>query len=599
MKPASLLDLLIANAERFGPRTAAQYKDAGEYRDITWSDLRREVEATARGFIAMGVQPGDRVALLCETRHEWVTSELGITAAGAVSVPIFPSSVTEEVQYIVAHSDAVMVIAEDPAQVAKLRAERQELPNVRAVVQLQGRLHSPEDPWVVSLESFRQQGRAVPQAELSERRETLSPDSLYTIIYTSGTTGFPKGVVTTHGSMLYVAESIEALKVIDARDTQLLFLPLAHVLGRMLLVAWLKTRHTLAFAESISTLRQNLQEVRPTILFGVPRVFEKIYGDLLHRSTGGGGLRARSLRLLSAWSRRSQASRPARFKFRYLFERRLLRGISQAAVGRGLHRFFGGNIRLLLSGGAPLSQEIGHFFRNAGLEILEGYGLTESCAATCVSRPGALRVGSVGRPLPGTELRTRSDGEILIRGPGVMQGYWKDPEATAAALEGGWLLTGDLGKVDDSGHLWITGRKKEVIVTAGGKNISPEKIERRFRAHPLISQVMVHGDRQKYLTALVTLDPARLRTFCATLGSDKEPHSLQTQLPEVRKVVEQIVGQLNASLSRHETINAFKILEKNFSPDSGEVTPTLKLKRDLIYRRYQGIFNRLYPETYV
>jgi long-chain acyl-CoA synthetase len=597
MNPTSLLDLLIANAERFGPRTAARYKDAGEYRDITWTDLRREVETTARGFIAMGVQPGDRVALLCETRHEWVTTELGITAAGAVSVPIFPASVSEEVQYIVAHSDAVVVVAEDPGQVAKLRAERPQLPGVRGVVQLQGRLHPAEDPWVTSMESFRQQGRAVSQTALAQRRAALGPDSLYTIIYTSGTTGFPKGVVTTHGAMLYVAESVEAIKVLDARDTQLLFLPLAHVFGRMLLVAWLKTRHTLAFAESMSTLRQNLQEVRPTILCGVPRIFEKIYGDLLHRSTGG--FRARSLRLLSAWSRRSVASRPARFRFRYLFERRLLRGLSQATVGRGLNHIFGGNIRLLLSGGAPLSQEIGHFFRNAGLEILEGYGLTESCAGTSVSRPGAVKVGSVGPPLPGTELRTRPDGEILIRGPGVMKEYWKDPEATAEVMKGDWLLTGDLGKLDDSGNLWITGRKKEVIVTAGGKNIAPEKVERRFRAHPLISQVMVHGDRQKYLTALITLDPAQLRTFCAPLGSDNEPHSLQSQLPEVRKAVEQIVGQLNAGLSRHETINAFKILEKNFSPDSGEVTPTLKLKRDLIYRRYEGIFNRLYPETYV
>ena len=597
-KGSSILDLLLWNANHFTDVPAAKFKDAGHYTEVTWGELLAQVELIARGLIARGVKPGDRVVLLCETRLEWVAADLGIVAAGAVTVPVFGTSVTEEVQYICQHCEAVAVIAENPEQVAKMKSERARLPKVDFVVQVEGRLHNHGGKWVVPWEELMAEGRDVSDRALLERKQGLGADSVYTIIYTSGTTGRPKGVVTTHGSMLYVAEAVEKIDVVDETDVQLLFLPLAHVFGRFLMVAWLRTRHLLAFAQSATTLRENLLEVRPTILCGVPRVFEKLYGGVLTSSGGfGGGL---YIRLISGISRlRVRRGRTAPPSWLERIGGDVFRGMAGAGLGRHLRTVLGGRIRILLSGGAPLSVEIAALFQDAGFELLEGYGLTESAAATCVGRPGLAEIGTVGQPLPGTQIRLGDDGEVFIKGAGLMRGYWNQPEASREAFDrDGWLRTGDFGVIHTSGALQITGRKKELIVTAGGKNIGPEKIEKRFRTHPLVSQLVVHGDRRKYLSALITLEPGVLRELCVPLGFGTEPYSVQTQLPEIVRYVDQLVGRLNRTLAPHETVKAFKILERDFTPDTGEVTPTLKLKRDLIYQRYERIFDSFYAPEY-
>lgn len=596
---SSIFDLLTWNAEQFTNAPAAKFKDDGRYQDITWGELHREVETVARGLIASGIEEGDRVVVLSETRLEWVVADLAIVAAGGVTVPVFDTSMAEEVQYICAHSEAVAVIAENPEQVAKLKSERSRLVGVQFVVQLEGRLPLGGDRWVLPWEELKVRGHQIPRGLLEARARAITSDSIYTIIYTSGTTGLPKGVITTHQSMLYVAEAVEKIDAINDQDVQLLFLPLAHVFGRFLMVSWIHTRHILAFAESATTLRENLLEVRPTIFCGVPRVFEKLYSGVLGASIGKGGPGGLYVRLISGLSRRRVGlSHPEPVTLPARVGLEVLRGLAGAGLGRRLKAVLGGRIRLLLSGGAPLSMEIAGLFEDSGLVLLEGYGLTESAAATCVGRPGMTEIGTVGQPVPGTQIRLGEDGEILVRGPGVMRGYWKDPEATAEVLEEGWLRTGDYGFIRPSGALLITGRKKELIVTAGGKNIGPEKIEKRFRAHPLVSQLVVHGDRRHYLSALITLDPSVLRGLCGDFGFGDEPYSVQTQLPEVRRYVEQLVGTLNRTLAPHETVKAFKILERDFSPETGEVTATLKLKRELIQERYGGIFDSFYREAY-
>lgn len=594
----SILDYLDENARHHGAQTAALVKVGGLYAARTWNDLYEASRRVSAALVALGVQPGDRVCLVAQTRVEWVTCDLGILGAGAITVPIYPSSVATECRHIAIDAGAVVVIVEDETQVAKFRSERAYLTGVRKILQLDGESGSG-DPWVATLASACE-GAPMDEALLAERRAKLHPEAIATLMYTSGTTGAPKGVVCTHGNLIYEAQAFVGADLIRPTDRQLLFLPLAHSFAKLVMVGWLATRMETAFAERVESVAENLIEARPTVLFAVPRLYEKIHAAVLTRAQRRGVLARTLVREALSLSRQNGEAEAlgrtlgpsawGRFEVaRHLVFRRL---------GNELRKALGGRMRLLVSGGAPLPPTVGWLFRDAGLEILEGYGLTESTAGSVVNRPGDNRVGTVGHAVPGTEIRIAPDGEVLIRGPGVMRGYWQRPDETAEALDAeGFLHTGDLGELAADGRLRITGRKKEIIITAGGKNIAPAPLEHRLRQAPLISHAVVYGDSRRYLTALLTLDAQAATVFAAQRGLGGLPYAQLTQAPEVHAAVAEIIDDVNQGLARFETIKRFRILDHDLSEETGELTPSLKVKRNVVYQRYRALFDGMYEEA--
>ena len=591
----SFLDIFADRVEKRGHKTAALAKRDGVYTPFTWAELGDEVRAVSRGLLALGVAPGDRVAILAGTSLCWVHCDLGIVGAGAVTVPIYPSNVADECQYILDDSGTLVAFAEDAGQVQKLRAERHRLPGLRRVVQLCGKVEGG-DEWVMSYADFATLGTAS-VAALTALREGLSAAAIATILYTSGTTGRPKGVVLTHEALLYEAESIAEIGVALEDDCQFLFLPLAHSLGKVLMIAWLATGHVVAFAENVGAIMQNLAEVKPTMMGAVPRIFEKVYAAVVQKGLAQGGVKAKLFRAaLEACERHGTAElEGTHVSPRDAIEYAALRRVVFARVAKGLNEALGGRMRLMISGGAPLAPRISWFFRDAGLMILEGYGLTESSAATTVNRPKQWRIGTVGLPMSGTVVRIAADGEVLIKGKGLMRGYWQNPAATSEALDGeGFLHTGDIGTLDASGFLRITDRKKDIIITAGGKNVAPQNIENLLKANPLVSQAVVHGDRRKFLSALVTLDAENLKKLALVHNLARLSYAELTQHPSVKQAVAEIVADVNAQLASYETIKCHAIVAHDFSVESGELTPSLKVKRKVINERYAAIFDGFY-----
>jgi len=597
MAHRSLHDLLAQEVAAAPDRVAALCKREGEYRPHTWRAIGDRVDALARALVRLGVAPGDRVCLIAETSLEWVVIDLAAVRAGAVTVPIYTAEVPDGVAFVATDAGAVVVFAHDAAQVRKLRRERSRLGNVRLVVQLHGPLEGT-DGWVTTLADV--EARGVPPGPELEGRGA-GPDDIASIIYTAGTTGRAKGVVLTHANLLYEAEAIEHLRLVGADDLQLLYLPLAHSLGKVLVVAWLATGHTLAFAESPALVMNNLLEVKPTFMAGVPRHFERIHASIVSRALEEGVITGRLFAEAVALSARRGEAESHHRSLSTLDGLRFsaLRRLVFDRVARGLRQALGGRMRLMISGGAPLSPQIAWFLRDAGLMVLEGYGLAETSAATTVNRPDRWRIGSVGLPMPGTHLRIAADGEILVKGRGVMLRYWQAPEATRDVLDAeGWLHTGDIGFIDGGGFLHITDRKKDIIVTAGGKNVAPQKLENLLQSHPLISHAVVHGDRRKFISALLTLEVGQLRALAAEQALGNGSYAELTQKHEVRRVVEGIVEGCNEQLASFEAVRRFKILEHDFSVDSGELAPSMKVKRRVVYERYHHIFDGFYDERY-
>lgn len=594
----SVLDYLLDYAERRPSHTAVLTKRNGAYCPVTWSELALAAKQVATGLIKLGVKPGDRVSIASQTRLEWLTIDYGILHAGAVTVPIYPSNLPDECQHIIDNSGATIVFAEDAVQVQKFRAERPHLPKLEKVIQIAGEVRE-DDGWVMPLRELMDCG-ALDEATLEMRRRSLNKDSILTIIYTSGTTGRPKGVVTTHDNMLYEAEAIREIDVVRENDIQLLFLPLAHSFAKVLQMAWLASGHVLAIAESMQTLRDNMMEVRPTVLAGVPRVFEKFYGAVVQKGMQAGGVRAKLFaRAVELSEKAGEAEREGQpLSPVDALQFRLLRRVVLGQVSKGLKKTLGGRMRVLVSGGAPLAPKIAWLFRDVDCDILEGFGLTETSAATCVNRVGHNRVGTVGPPMPGTEAKIAADGELLLRGRGVMRGYWMNDEATAEVLKDGWFLTGDVAAITPEGCIRILDRKKDLIVTAGGKNVAPQKIENLVKTDKLISQVVVHGDKRNFLTALITLDPDALKGFATEHSLGNASYAELTQRPEVYRAVSGAVDGFNRQLAKYETIKKFKILEHDFSQESGELTPSLKIKRKLVNQRYKTTFDAFYEEQY-
>jgi long-chain acyl-CoA synthetase len=595
---SSVLEFIVEHAEKRGDATAALAKRDGKYQPTTWGELWERSRAVARGLIAQGLEPGDRVNIVAHTSLEWVIADLGVLAAAGVTVPIYPSNLPTECQYVSDHSDAKIVFCQDAEQVAKFVEQRAELPKVVRVVQMEGEAPADDD-WIISFGDLLASG-GEDDTEVDARVASLKPESILTIIYTSGTTGVPKGVVLTHANFIYECDAITSADVVRADDVQLLFLPLAHVFAKLLEATWFATGHVMAFAESMNTIKPNLAEVRPTMMCGVPRVYEKFYAAVVEQGTSAEGLKRtlfeHALALSQKHGELEEKGRGLGLIEDVYF--RFLKKTVFAKVREGVQAILGGRMRLMISGGGPLSKKIGWFFRDAEIMILEGYGMTESSAATVVNRPWANFIGTVGTAVDGTEVKIAKDGEILLKGPGVMREYWKNPEATQEILVHGWLHTGDIGEIDPrTGALRITDRKKDLIVTAGGKNVAPQKIENLLKTHELISQAVVHGDRRKFLSALITLDESAVGERAKALGVGGDYAEL-TRHERIRAEVRALVEASNRELASYETIKKFEVLEADFSVETGELTPKLSVKRKVVDRKYGYLFDAFYEEKF-
>lgn len=604
MARQSILDFLWHNAEQRGHETAALIKRADSFVSVNWADFVARAQIVSQALIRAGVQEGDRVALIMQTRLEWAVVDMGIAGAGAISVPIYASNLADECRFIVEDSGTKVVFCEDSTQSEKFCDAGGFVGALTHVVQMDGEPAAVMGASASGDKPAAQVHRysdfiadvVADMTELRRRKSAIRRDTPFSVIYTSGTTGRPKGVISTHDNMLYEAEAIAQVDVLRTTDVELLILPLAHVFARALEIAWIGIGHVMAFAESMKTVREDMALSRPTVMAGVPRVFEKFYAAVRQKGHEKGGVLARLLdRAATVSARHGEAVMAGRrLPLAAQLEWQLYKSTIMRQVGAGLQKTMGGRMRMLVSGGAPLAPPIAWFFQDAGIEILEGFGLTETMAATCLNRPGKNRIGTVGLPFPGTDVKLAEDGELLMRGRSITPGYWQNPQATADAFLDGWFKTGDIAQLDDDGSIRIVDRKKDILVTAGGKNVAPQNVENMVRNHPLISQVVVHGDRRPFLTALITLDAEALARFAKEHQLGNESYAELCARPEVLREIEAGLKACNEQLPRYETIKKFKILPVDFSIESGELTPSLKLKRKVINQRYRDLFDGFY-----
>ncbi len=578
----NLTDDVVANAAEAPDAVVFARRTDGPWDDVTAATFLAEVRAVAKGLVAAGVEAGDRVALVSKTRYEWTLVDYAIWFAGAVTVPIYETSSADQIEWILADSGAVAVVAEGPEHTARIAERRPSLTDLHHVWSLKDN----------AVEVLRRLGEDIGDDELERRRTTATPLDLATLIYTSGTTGRPKGCELTHGNfMVELGVAVPELsELFEAEDAStLLFLPLAHVFARIVQIGAVRARVRLGHSSDVKRLLPDLAEFRPTFLLAVPRVFEKVFNTASQRATseGRGGIFDRAAETAIAYSRALERGRvPLAVRARHTVFSRLVYGRLRAALG--------GRCRYAVSGGAPLGERLGHFYRGIGLTVLEGYGLTETTAAVAVNRPDSLKIGTVGQPLPGTAVRVAEDGELLFRGGQVFAGYWHDEEATQAVLErDGWFHTGDVGEIDEEGFVRITGRMKEIIVTAGGKNVAPSVLEDRVRAHALVSQCLVVGDGMPFIAALVTIDPEAFPDWAAAHGKtgDIADH---VEDPDLVAEIQRAVDDANSAVSRAESIRKFAILPQDWTEEAGQLTPSLKLKRNVVVRTHGDDISALF-----
>jgi long-chain acyl-CoA synthetase len=572
--PEHLVQVLHESVARDPRRVLFGRRDGDAWRDVTAQEFLDEVNAVAKGFIAAGVGVGDRVGIMSKTRFEWTLCDFALWSIAAIPVPIYETSSVDQVEWILADAQAVGCVVETKAHTWRLQVVRDRVPGVKHLWQLDASDSVP------GLTQLVEGGREVSDAELATRQSVLASNVIATLIYTSGTTGRPKGCMLTHGN--FVAECGSALvtlpELFEVPDAStLLFLPLAHVFGRMIQVAVVMKGVKLSHSDP-GRLVKDLAVVRPTFVLSVPQVFEKIYETARRKATadGRGGIFEKAAGTAIAYSEAMDAGRPGPLLA-------VRHAVFDKLVYSKLRAAFGGNVDLAISGGAPLGSRLGHFFRGIGVTVLEGYGLTETTAAATVNTVDAQKIGSVGKPLKGFEVRIADDGEVLLRGGHVFGGYWRNDDATAASLDAeGWLHTGDLGQLDADGYLTITGRLKEIIVTAGGKNVAPAALEDVIRAHPVVAQAMVVGDQRNFVAALVTLDQESLDQWMADQGRGRQPVAEVVQDEQVRAAVQTAVDAANATVSSAEQVKRFEILPAAWTEDSGHLTPTMKLKRNKV-----------------
>ncbi|WP_232661498.1 AMP-dependent synthetase/ligase [Pseudonocardia sp. TRM90224] len=559
-------------AEQFADRPAQRFHRDGEWHELTFAQLHTIATEIGCGLIGLGVGPGERVAVLSDTRPEWFQAQLGIAAAGGVVVPIYPSSSVEECEWVLSDSGTVAVVCENSAQLAKVEAVRDRLPELRHVIM------------VDALAELRSAGGDT--AELERRTAAVQPDDPSLIIYTSGTTGRPKGCVLTNRNMTACCRLCAEMEVVTPEDVAYLFLPLAHVFAQTVVLGAASSGALVAYNSGGPTaIMADLQAVRPTFLPSVPRIFEKVFAAIagmvpaeMREQAVHAGLAVRELRA---------AGREVPPPLEAGFEK------ADEQLFSKVRAAFGGSLRQAITGAAPIAPEILQFFHAAGVPVHEGYGLSESAGVGTLNTADALSIGSVGCAVPGCEIRIADDGEILMRGPHIFAGYWKNPEATADILSDGWLLTGDLGSLDEDGFLSITGRKKDIIITAGGKNLTPNNLENDLRQSRWISQALMHGDRRPYPVALITLDAEMVVPWAAERGLPGEVAALAVD-PQVRGLVQDVLDQVNSRYAKVSQIKKFTILDHDFSIETGELTPSLKVKRRAVEERYRGLLDDLY-----
>lgn len=589
--PDATLSDAVFDAERDRPERVVFRRRSGDTSgsgDSPWSDVTavqfaEQVRRLAAGLMQRGVHPGDRVGLMSRTRYEWSLCDYAIWTAGAVTVPVYETSSAEQVAWILGDSGAVAVFVETQEHKATVDEVFSELSAVRNVWEMENG----------ALEELAEVGAGVSDEQVDERRHTAGPDSLATVIYTSGTTGRPKGCELTHGNFLFDAMSTtEGLSDLFTEGAStLLFLPLAHVFARIIQVGSVLNGVTMGHTADVKNLLDDFAIFRPTFILAVPRIFEKVYNGAKQKAHSGGrptGLifdRADSIAV--SWSKAVQKGRvnPILKAQHALYDR---------LVYSKLRAVMGGQVAYAVSGGGPLGARLGHFFRGIGVTVLEGYGLTETTAGATCNLPDAIRIGTVGRPIPGGTVRIADDGEVLLKGDNVFRGYWKNDDATAETIVDGWFRTGDLGELDDDGYLSIVGRKKELIVTAGGKNVSPAVLEDRLRSHPLISHSIVLGDNKPFIACLVTIDEEALPGWQKEHGKEGIPLADLVDDEALRAEIQSAVDKANKAVSKAESIRKFTILTSDFTEEGGQMTPTLKLKRSVILKEFSSDVDKLY-----
>ncbi|MET9979318.1 AMP-dependent synthetase/ligase [Streptomyces microflavus] len=589
------------------PVPSASGEGPDDWKSLSWGQAAERVYAIAAGLVALGVQPEERVALSSATRVEWILIDLGVMCAGAATTTVYPSTNAEESAFILADSESRILIAEDAEQLAKARERRTELPDLAHVVVIDPAGVEPAegDPegWIITLADLEARGNELlaktPDA-VTERVSAITADQLATLIYTSGTTGRPKGVRLPHDNWSYMAKATVSTGLINADDVQYLWLPLAHVFGKVLTSGQIEVGHVTAVDGRIDKIIENLPVVQPTYMAAVPRIFEKVYNGVASKARAGGGAKYKiflwAAGVAREYAKVSQDNFRRTGKASVPFALGAKHKVADALVYSKIREAFGGRLRACVSGSAALAPDIGYFFAGAGVHILEGYGLTETSAASFVNPGEAYRTGTVGKPLPGTEVRIADDGEILLRGPGVMEGYHKLPDKTEEVLESdGWIHTGDIGELSADGYLRITDRKKDLIKTSGGKYVAPAEVEGQFKAVcPFVSNILVHGADRNFCTALIALDGPTILNWAAENGLEGKSYADVVAAPQTVELIDGYVKRLNEGLQRWQTIKKFRLLPRDLDVEHGELTPSLKLKRPVVEREYQGLIDDMY-----
>jgi long-chain acyl-CoA synthetase len=590
-RPATMAAIASWGAKKYGDSPALRFKRNGDWQELSYTEMGEAVREVASGLITLGIEAGDRVCILGDTRPEWTISDLGVASAGAVSVPIYPSNSPEECQWVAGNSEARAVICENVDQVEKILAVQRNLPALENIVVIDPR-RVPER--AVALEYLRHMGRNGDTSTVEQRIAGVQPEDPYTFVYTSGTTGPPKGCVLSHGNWSAVCDMIREIAAVQTGDISYLYLPLAHVFARVVQLCTIDLGATLAyFGGDTRQIVPELADARPTYFPSVPRMFEKIYTqataqvqeatpeqqEQFHKAVSL-GVKVRDM------ERRGEEVPE---KLRKPFEQ------ADEQLFAPVRAIFGGRVREAATGAAPIAPDILQFFYACGIPVLEGYGMTETTAVASVSTRENFKFGTVGRALPGVEIRIADDGEVMIKGPNIFQGYYRNEEATRETIVDGWLHTGDIGELDDEGYLKITGRKKDIIITAGGKNLTPANIENDLKQSPWISQAVMHGDRRPFPVALITLDEEEIVPWASKQGLTTDLASLSKE-PKVHGLIQAELDRANSKYAQVEQIKKFTILDHDLSQESGELTPTLKVKRNVVNEKYAALFDSLYQK---
>jgi long-chain acyl-CoA synthetase len=580
----TIADLCARAAEQFGDQVAIKHKVDGAWRDVTFAQVGAIVEEIGLGLIALGLEPGERVAILCNTRPEWAYADFAISAAGGVVVPIYPTNSPEECEWVAGNSESVIVVCEDAEQVAKIVAVRERLPALRQIIVIDP---SGEVADAIALDDVRGRADRGNAQLLRDRTAAVTATDPFTFIYTSGTTGPPKGCVLTHGNYRSVLDMVAERGLFDDGDELVyLFLPLAHAFALLIQLGAVDRGTAIAYyGGDTKAIVGELMEVKPTYLPSVPRIFEKIYTlaqqqlsaeELKLVRTVGGQIKDLEIRGAEVPAELTEKFAPVAPKADFV---------------KGL---FGGRIREAVTGAAPIAPEILEFFWGCGIPVMEGYGMTETSTVATSSRPEDHKFGTVGKPLPGVEVKTAEDGELLIRGANIFQGYYKNDDASFGAVDEGWLHTGDLGSVDADGFVSITGRKKDIIITAGGKNLTPANLENDMKQSRWVSQAVMHGDRRPFPVMLITLDEEEVVPWAEAQGIEDRSIAALAQNDQVRALIQGVLDAANPKYAQVEQVKKFAILDHDLSQETGELTPTLKVKRNVVNEKYAGLFDELY-----